>query len=507
MRPLYIPKGFQKLKFCQSQSPRFASAEAAPIRMDRGDTGRGKDWNSGEGKNQFLKSFRYNSIPAANSPFFVETSSSTSSLRAGLRNQRNFRLIKFQIFIRKQLCNGLIMKPWLLFLFIFLPLALRADDLGDDINNFAFALSDEVREELKGNVTISPLAIFNNLSMLWIGASGETKQQIKNALHLSTTDQAAFLNAAQKLRQSLTGSSQAYELQAANGLFANKGTTFSPNFLHAIRDGFDAKVQALDFSQPKSALAEINKWVAAKTHDKIPTLLKAGDITDKTRMVLTSALYFKGDWAYPFNPKNTKTAPFHPDSKSTVEVPTMHQVGEFEFVDEHNLSLLWLPFKRSSSGEPLLECVIVLPKADDQEGICFSYAEFTKWNDQRKKALVSLALPKFCYSTRLDLESGLKALGMVDAFTYQADFSAMNQMHDLYLNGVFHEVFTSLNEKGVTASAATASTIGVTALPSPKEVIPFIVDRPFLFLIIDHHAKTILFMGHVKEPQLEICTR
>jgi serpin B len=351
------------------------------------------------------------------------------------------------------------------------------------------------------------MAIFNNLSMLWIGAGDVTKEQIKNTLHISTNDPIAFLQAQQKLVDSLSRSSDTYQFQMANGLFANKGTTFSPTFLNAVKEGFNAKVQALDFSQPDRALSMINQWVASQTKDKIPTLLKSGDINAKTRMVLASALYFEGEWAHPFNPKNTKSAPFHIDGKTTVEVPTMHQTGYFDFVDEVNQSLLWIPFKRTDSGEPLLELVIALPKSKHEAGIFYSYENYKRWHVEREQKLVAISLPKFCYSSRLDLEQGLKGLGMIDAFSYQANFSPMNQMHDLYLNGVFHEVFTSLNEKGVTATAATASTIGVTSAPSSDEVVPFIVDRPFLFMILDHHAKTILFMGHVTKPELESCTK
>ncbi|NGX46580.1 MAG: hypothetical protein K940chlam2_01775 [Chlamydiae bacterium] len=54
-----IPKEFQKLEFCQSQDPRFATAEAATIRRDRGDAGGSKGWDSGKGKNQFWKFVGY----------------------------------------------------------------------------------------------------------------------------------------------------------------------------------------------------------------------------------------------------------------------------------------------------------------------------------------------------------------------------------------------------------------------------------------------------------------
>ena len=44
----------------------------------------------------------------------------------------------------------------------------------------------------------------------------------------------------------------------------------------------------------------INQWIAQKTSNKIKDLLQPGVLDSLTKMVLTNAIYFKGDWQTPF---------------------------------------------------------------------------------------------------------------------------------------------------------------------------------------------------------------
>ena len=49
----------------------------------------------------------------------------------------------------------------------------------------------------------------------------------------------------------------------------------------------------------------INTWTADQTNQKIQDLLPAGSVTPDTRLVLTNAVYFKGDWLSAFKPDLT----------------------------------------------------------------------------------------------------------------------------------------------------------------------------------------------------------
>ena len=66
----------------------------------------------------------------------------------------------------------------------------------------------------------------------------------------------------------------------------------------------------------------INDWVAKATEDRIKDLIPQGAIDAMTRLVLTNAIYFNGDWKTPFTHDATAAAPFHALT-GDVSVPTM----------------------------------------------------------------------------------------------------------------------------------------------------------------------------------------
>ena len=67
----------------------------------------------------------------------------------------------------------------------------------------------------------------------------------------------------------------------------------------------------LDFiTQPDQSRLTINKWVEDKTGQKIKNLIPAGAIDPMTRLVITNAIYFKGEWVKAFDKSKTTDADF-----------------------------------------------------------------------------------------------------------------------------------------------------------------------------------------------------
>jgi serpin B len=72
-----------------------------------------------------------------------------------------------------------------------------------------------------------------------------------------------------------------------------------------------------DFENSRKA---INQWVEEKTANKITNLLPAGSVDAMTKLVLTNAVYFKGDWMEKFEERRTKDGDFHSSADTTVKV-------------------------------------------------------------------------------------------------------------------------------------------------------------------------------------------
>jgi serpin B len=117
---------------------------------------------------------------------------------------------------------------------------------------------------------------------------------------------------------------------------------------------------------------------------------------------------------------------------------------------------------------------------------------------------VSLALPRFKTSFKARLGELFQAAGMRRAFDPRlADFSGMTSRPPreapLAISDVIHRAVIDVTEEGTEAAAATAITMMTSSMP--RNVEPFVVDRPFLFYIADEATGAILFEGRISDPR------
>ena len=82
-----------------------------------------------------------------------------------------------------------------------------------------------------------------------------------------------------------------------------------------------------------------------KTRDKIKELIKPGILTDLTRLVLTNAIYFKGQWMSQFKKERTLPEPFELMNGEKVEVPMMNQTREFNYSENETAQILEMPYE------------------------------------------------------------------------------------------------------------------------------------------------------------------
>jgi serpin B len=370
-----------------------------------------------------------------------------------------------------------------------------------DGNQFALDLLD--RLDKKDNLFFSPASISTALAMTYAGARGQTAEQMAKVLHFTLDAERlhpAF--AAVMWEMQGEGKQSGCRLNIANALWGDKRTNFSPDFLQLTKDNYGAGLQRVDFAKPDDARRDINAWVAEQTADKIKDLLKSGDVSPEMRLVLTNAIYFKGDWLHEFKGAATHDQPFHVTPAKDVSVSMMPQTGAFRhFADEtKTFQLLEMPYKDSE-----LSMVVLLPARVD------GLAEFekkldaeslAKWLQKMESAQVSVTLPKFTMRRRLALADHLQAMGMTAAYhAEEADFSGMTGDKSLFLSAVIHEAWVEVNEKGTEAAAATAVAAKGDAAPPHEQPIVFRADHPFLFLIRDRKSGSILFLGRVSNPK------
>ena len=360
-----------------------------------------------------------------------------------------------------------------------------------------------------GNIIVSPASVGVALGMTYQGATGTTAEEFASVLHVADSglDPARWHAAAGALGDRWTshvaqdtGAKPPAELALANRLFGAQGLPFEQSFLEASERDYRAPMERLDFAASEAARKRINDWVEDRTHDRIQDLLPPQSIDATTLLVLANALYFKAEWAHPFDEANTEDAPFFVDGSTEVDVPTMHITRDFGYVKAPDYTLVELPY-----GVGGFSMVVAVPTARD--GLARLEAAVTPasiseavWTQQR----VALAMPKFELQPpkSLALSTALKELGLQRAFTNAAEFDGMvsPSKDQLKIDEVFHKGFIAVDEKGTEAAAATA-VVMMRGGAMPREPVPVALDRPFMFFIRDTRTGATLFMGRVVDPR------
>ncbi|RKZ44756.1 MAG: serpin family protein [Gammaproteobacteria bacterium] len=377
---------------------------------------------------------------------------------------------------------------------------------------FALDLYKQLKEDKSDNLFFSPYSLSTALAMTYAGAKGETAKQMYRVLHFSQAQ--AELHPAFHLLQSQINAAQNQkniELNIANALWGQKNYPFLDTFKNDIQKYYGAKLESVDFKTAYQNLHEdINTWVENQTQHKIKNLIKPGVLNNLTRLVLVNAIYFKGNWASPFDGDNTENAPFWVNPNNSITVPMMNQKNYFGYMENDSLQVLELPyaFSRQDTGrfgdfsDNDLSMIILLPKARDGiaqlEGL-LSVGKLEKWLEHLRWQKVKVFLPRFKINTGFELSKTLDSMGMPDAFNEsQADFSGMGGAKKLAITKVIHQAFVDVNEKGTEAAAATAVIMGTRGMAPPPPT--FRADHPFIFLIRHNSSGSILFMGRVINP-------
>jgi serpin B len=370
-------------------------------------------------------------------------------------------------------------------------------------NAFAVALYGQLRSQ-DGNLFFSPESISTALAMTYAGARGDTAAEMAKTLHFTLPPERLH-PAMGALLSNLNASHNGYQLRVADALWAQRDYVFLDDFLKLNKSDYGAGFNQVDFKgATEAARLTINQWIEQKTENKIKDLLQPGVLDSLTKMVLTNAIYFKGDWLTPFVKAWTEDDDFHLSPTKNVKAPLMHLTGGFDYFDGGTFQALEIPYE---SGD--LSMIVFLPK--DLGGLpaleeSLTASNMKLWLDRLQPVPeVILTLPKFQMTRQFGLEGTLGAMGMPSAFdAAAADFSGMTGKRELFISAVIHKAYINVDEKGTEAAAATAVVMEKAMAMPPRFKQPpppvFRADHPFVFLIRDNRSGSMLFMGRVNDP-------
>lgn len=361
-------------------------------------------------------------------------------------------------------------------------------------NRFAWDILRELNHEDEGeNVFISPISISTALSMTYQGAQGNTKDEMGKVLGYGDMDDETLRESYREFLKYLVAMDPEIDLNIANSIWYREGEAIEEEFLEVNREVFDALVEELDFSDEEAADI-INAWIEDATEGKIEEMLE-GPIPGNVIMYLINAIYFKGDWTVPFEEEQSFDAIFNASSGEQQEITMMRRNGSVEYGEGEDYQTVRLPY----GEEENTAMYVILPKDEGQDINEFlGTMDEEKWQDIRGSVSssddVELQIPRFEMEYGIkSLKNALIRLGMEEAFDMYANFDGIRP--GIFIEDVLHKAVIEVNEQGSEAAAATVVIVAESAVMDPPS---FIADRPFLFVIANEEADSILFMGKVQ---------
>jgi Serine protease inhibitor len=355
------------------------------------------------------------------------------------------------------------------------------------------------------SVCISPINISLSLQAALFGARGNTAIEMLRALGINAPNRETLAGDAQKLIQllqqtpkhpTIEGPAGILKLVMVNSIWTQLCMQLNPEFSSAMQASYLASCGSVNFGDPRS-VDLINSWFAQATENRTQAI--TSELPPNNAAVLISCAYFKARWNHVFRLTATDYKPFYLNDNSTINTPTMYLICTKRHFQDERVQILQMHYTDKRFG-----MYIVLPaRGVGLQALVSTLSPelWQWWLAQLKAHSGTLSLPKFKIESTFILNDYLKHLGVIEAFSPQADFSSMLAVTQppFNLEAVIHNTFIDVDELGTEAETTEA----IYSAAGPRHIAPFemIVDRPFLYVIYDTDTKTILFMGTVNDPR------
>lgn len=369
----------------------------------------------------------------------------------------------------------------------------HTDLTGDStaVMDFAAALLRQTAEP--EGVLLSPVSVLYALGMTANGASGDTLTQLEQVMGMDLTALNDYLYT---YRMSLPENTKKCKLSLANSLWLRDIFRVDDAFLDTCANYYGAEAYRSAFDD--SLVTDLNRWVDNKTDGMISSLLNQPP-TDRTMLYLVNAVCFDAKWREPYEKSDIEQGASFTAADGTRQTADLLWSKESVYLSDDNTTGF---MKYYDGGRYAF--VALLPSegvsiADYVAGL--TGGKLHALLNEHRYGTVEAAIPRFTASSSLELNDALKAMGVTDAFdASRADLRVMGGAPNdqLYVSAVLHKTYLSLDENGTKAAAVTA-VVTDTASAEPPQVYRVVLDRPFVYMIVDTHANLPLFLGTVTQ--------
>ncbi len=364
------------------------------------------------------------------------------------------------------------------------------------MDRFLTASCAQFLSDSENNQLYSPINAYIGLAMAAEITRGNTQQQLLQLL--GAADTAMLRSQVSALWESSYKKDGRELCTLASSLWLDESLTYDQQTMDILAHDYYVSVYQQNLSSPQAA-KDIQAWLNNHTGKKLKEYVSGVQLPEIPVLALYSTIYFQSMWQDEFNPLNNTQGVFHAPSDDTRCTYMNAKLRQMNYYWGDSFGAVSLGLKNGSqmwfilpdAGKTVAD---VLAEGQYMDMVTGTYGEW----ENKKYMKVNLSIPKFDVSTQTDLRSGLQELGVTDLFDMErADFSGVYG-DTAYFSAANQAVRVAIDEQGVTA-VAYIELPGAGAAPPPEEIIDFILDRPFLFVITGPESIP-LFAGAVNQP-------
>ena len=344
-----------------------------------------------------------------------------------------------------------------------------------------------------GNQLYSPINASIGLAMAAELTAGSTRQQLLDALGAPDTETLArYIRA---LWESVYQDNGKEIATLASSLWLDEGVKCNQTVMDTLAEDYCVSVYRQDL-QSSRALRDIHAWLNNNTGGFLKDSVQGVQLPEDALLAIYSTIYFQAKWNDEFSAARNTQDVFHSPSGDTNATYMNKKLAQMYYYWGDSYGAVSLGLKNRS------QMWFILPDPDKTVEDVLSEGQYWDmllgdWED-RKYMKVNLSVPKFDIQAKKDLREGLMDMGITDLFQLgAADFSASLE-EPAFISAANQAVRVKIDETGVTA-AAYIELPGAGAAAPPEEIIDFVLDRPFLFVITDYTGIP-LFAGSVQQP-------
>lgn len=366
---------------------------------------------------------------------------------------------------------------------------------------FSESMTQILGTEDSGNLTYSPVNLYMALSVSAELTQGNTRQQLLNTLETDSIE--ALRQQANTLWNACYFDDKDQTL-LANSLWLDADIGYHCPTMDTLAENYYTSVYQGDFGSEKTNKA-VTAWLDEQTHSLLQEETTQIKLPSETVLAAYSTVYYRAMWSHgtEFDPNRNTGGIFHSPGGNVRATYMNQEELETAYYFGEDFGAVSLGLRDGS------QMWFILPDEDKTPADVVEAGEYLPFvlgsyqpingNENHKFMRVNLSVPKFDIQASGDLKEALQKLGITDIFQPgTADFSAITADTPAWLSAVNQATRVAIDEEGVTAASYIELPAPGAMMP-PEEVIDFILDRPFLFVITNRYDVP-LFAGIVNDP-------